>query len=351
MSDVPFGNANPPNSSTSQTNSISGQPLKQKHLPVQPQSEPINQDPEPSEDNADDVEGGPSNTTKKAQQSSTISLHSPCKERVSKPMKANDWHTKKKDIPPEASKTKAIISAATMAQYNVCFNSEHQLAASVTASLVNNASTLFAVNTKIYELRSSLSLDGQIAKDISHTPEEFHRLMFCSVIQMGLLSWAPDIAGNDPESMYNLLHEHIALKTFEQISIAGGYTKSVEAHSDDEYAQIKMADGVKKEVYKIKKKVGHSEKYTAFYRMIDKVSYVTALQTKRWKKGTKVLREHVEIEGPDTPESTITTLPKHIAIDFFEPNHWNELLMVQKQIELLKDGYVVELPKLDMCKT
>lgn len=108
MSDVPFGNANPPNSSTSQTNSISGQPLKQKHLPVQPQSEPINQDPEPSEDNADDVEGGPSNTTKKAQQSSTISLHSPCKERVSKPMKANDWHTKKKDIPPEASKTKAM---------------------------------------------------------------------------------------------------------------------------------------------------------------------------------------------------------------------------------------------------
>ncbi|PPQ90870.1 hypothetical protein CVT25_007340 [Psilocybe cyanescens] len=335
MSDVPFGNANPPNSSTSQTNSISGQPLKQKRLPVQPQSEPINPDPEPSEDNANDVEGGPSNTTKKAQQSSTISLHSPCKERVSKPMKANDWHTKKKDIPPEASKTKAIISAATMAQYN--------LAASVTASLVNNASTLFAVNTKICELRSSLSLDGQIAEDISHTPEEFHRLMFRSNILKTEEHSPGKVAANVELS-------HLQDKRCQMLKEQGFshnfiwiVAKPVEAHSDDEYAQIKMADGVKKEVYKIKKKVGCSEKYTAFYRMIDK--------TKRWKKGTKVLREHVEIEGPDTPESTITTLPKHIAIDFFEPNHWNELLMVQKKIELLKDGYVVELPKLDMCKT
>jgi len=49
-------------------------------------------------------------------------------------------------------------------------------------------------------------------------------LMFRTVASLGLDRWAPDVLSNDPESMYNLLHEHIALLTFEQVSGAFGYS-------------------------------------------------------------------------------------------------------------------------------
>jgi len=48
--------------------------------------------------------------------------------------------------------------------------------------------------------------------------------MFRTVACSGLEHWAPDVLSGDPESMYNLLHEHIALTTFEQVAIAFGYS-------------------------------------------------------------------------------------------------------------------------------
>jgi len=48
--------------------------------------------------------------------------------------------------------------------------------------------------------------------------------MFRTVACSGLEHWAPDVLSGDPESMYNLLHEHIALTTFEQVAVAYGYS-------------------------------------------------------------------------------------------------------------------------------
>ena len=48
--------------------------------------------------------------------------------------------------------------------------------------------------------------------------------MFRSVSHFGLERWAPDIISSDPDSMYNLLHKHIALITFEQVASAFGYS-------------------------------------------------------------------------------------------------------------------------------
>jgi hypothetical protein len=38
------------------------------------------------------------------------------------------------------------------------------------------------------------------------------------------MRWAPDVLSQDPESMYNLLHEYLALTTFEQIAGSFGYS-------------------------------------------------------------------------------------------------------------------------------
>lgn len=48
--------------------------------------------------------------------------------------------------------------------------------------------------------------------------------MFCTVAAAGLRRWAPDVLKASPDSMYNLLHKHLALSTFEQVSNAYGYS-------------------------------------------------------------------------------------------------------------------------------
>ena len=49
-------------------------------------------------------------------------------------------------------------------------------------------------------------------------------LMFRSVSYFGLTRWAPDIMSGDSDSMYNILHEHIALITFEQVASVFEYS-------------------------------------------------------------------------------------------------------------------------------
>ncbi|PPQ92330.1 hypothetical protein CVT25_008512 [Psilocybe cyanescens] len=60
---------------------------------------------------------------------------------------------------------------------------------------------------------------------------------------------------------------------------------------------------------------------------------------------------HQRIELPTPEPSAITTLPKHIAIDYFEPEYWNEVLTVQRKVELLKDSYIVAMPLPELCTT
>ena len=48
--------------------------------------------------------------------------------------------------------------------------------------------------------------------------------MFRTVSFFGLACWAPDVLSQDPNSMYNLLHEHIALMTFKQVTAGFGYS-------------------------------------------------------------------------------------------------------------------------------
>ena len=98
-----------------------------------------------------------------------------------------------------------------------------QLQNSVVSSLNDNLARIQNAKAKVDELLSSL-LDGMISANIRRIQECHLLLIFRTVACLGLEKWAPDILSGDPESMYNLLHEHIALKTFEQVSSAYGYS-------------------------------------------------------------------------------------------------------------------------------
>ena len=104
------------------------------------------------------------------------------------------------------------------------FSSAAAIRTSVHASLDANASNINDTQARVRRLLASLPEDhSSTANHIRRIPEGHILLMFRSVSYFGLARWAPDITSGDPDSMYNLLHEHIALITFEQVAIAFGY--------------------------------------------------------------------------------------------------------------------------------
>lgn len=164
-------------------------------------------------------------------------------KRPRKPKKPSDWHMRKGEVPKEAGKTKAAlelhlhvlwclphqstvppkVTPEDKVPFTQCYSSEAQLQNSVTSSLDDNSGRIQDAKAKVAELVSSLK-DGMIAANIRRIQECHLLLIFRTVACLGLAKWAPDVLSGDPESMYNLLHEHIALKTFEQVSTAYGYS-------------------------------------------------------------------------------------------------------------------------------
>ncbi|KAF8225327.1 hypothetical protein L208DRAFT_1408709, partial [Tricholoma matsutake] len=169
-----------------------------------------------------------------------------CKVFTKQPRKAkkpSDWHMRKGEVPKEAEETKAVlelhlcvlwclphqstvspkVAPEDKAPFTQHYLSEAQLQNSVTSSLDDNSGRIQDAKAKVAELLSSLE-DGMIAANIRCIQECHLLLIFRTVACLGLAKWAPDVLSGDPESMYNLLHEHIALKTFEQVSTGYGYS-------------------------------------------------------------------------------------------------------------------------------
>ncbi|KAF8219815.1 hypothetical protein L208DRAFT_1417653, partial [Tricholoma matsutake] len=163
---------------------------------------------------------------------------SPVTQETQKP---SDWHMRKGEVPKEAEKTKAAlelhlrvlwclphqstvppkVTPEDKVPFTQRYSSEAQLQNLVTSSLDDNSGRIQDTKAKVAELLSSLS-DGMISANI-RCIQECHLLLIFRAVAC-LAKWAPDVLSGDPESMYNLLHEHIALKTFEQVSAAYGYS-------------------------------------------------------------------------------------------------------------------------------
>lgn len=94
----------------------------------------------------------------------------------------------------------------------------------VTASLEQNEGHIQNAQAMMDEFLGSLQEGSTVSNNIKRIPNPHLLLMFRTVASLGLKRWAPDVLSGDPESLYNLLHEHIALTTFEQVSGAFGYS-------------------------------------------------------------------------------------------------------------------------------
>lgn len=130
---------------------------------------------------------------------------------------------------PAQSSLPPVALDANITRYNERFKSktDDDIRESVTSRLdraAGNAETVESALTAFRELQQQTQAGGLIVSNIRKISEPHLRLIFQAIASFELDQWAPDIQSNDPDSLYNLLHEHLAISTFQQISVAFGYT-------------------------------------------------------------------------------------------------------------------------------
>ncbi|KAF8155850.1 hypothetical protein B0H34DRAFT_675962 [Crassisporium funariophilum] len=128
------------------------------------------------------AQAGPSGLKRK--QSKDKSTPDPHTQRQRKyKMLPSNYHLKRKEVPKDAEKTK------------------------------------LAYQLHIHALWGLPAQDSIPPKVTNALKEPFLK----TVTSLGLRSWALDVLSGDPDSMYNLLHKHVAFTTFEKVAAAHGY--------------------------------------------------------------------------------------------------------------------------------
>ncbi|KAH9474345.1 hypothetical protein JR316_0012803 [Psilocybe cubensis] len=235
--------------------SSSGQDIQMDQSPshtlVQPQTQHQAHSPTPAlgssskkrkEPDTQPVASGPSSSKKSR-------IIAPLPSRPKRPKKPSDYHLRKSDIKATDKNIKSAlelhirilwrlasqnavpptVTPDDRAAFNKRFNpsdatSSSALRVSVMSSLDDNSVNINAARNVVDNFLSNLPSSGTIASRIRRMAESDLLLMFRTVAAMGLRKWAPDLLGNGPGTAYNLLHEHIALVTFEQVLLSYGYS-------------------------------------------------------------------------------------------------------------------------------
>lgn len=109
---------------------------------------------------------------------------------------------------------------------------QHNADASVQAAIKRAATMNREATLKFEDLRNAISHAGATNKKSSLYRDmrrmlsyEIHiKFAYSALLSLGLSTFTPDIYGNNPDSFYNLLHERIALSTFEHMCTSFAYT-------------------------------------------------------------------------------------------------------------------------------
>ena len=182
-------------------------------------------------------------------------------KKSKKPKQAHDWHLTKAEVPPDSEKTKVrieifrfritsyrffqvaleihirvlwglvgqssippTVSNIEKSHYDGRFDSKNAIRTSVSATLDSQSGDIQKARDAVLQLHEKVKNEqGRIATNIKRIPEPVLLMMFRTVASYGLKGWKPDLLSSDASSMYNFLHETIALLTFEQATAAYGY--------------------------------------------------------------------------------------------------------------------------------
>jgi len=126
----------------------------------------------------------------------------------------------------------------TISVYQQRFSTAGAIATSVRGILKMNSKAIDNVLDKVTKFRNSLpdETSSTISGNIRRIPEDHLLYMHGAVATLRLSRWNPDVMSTDPNSMYNILHEQLAIQTFQHVVISHGY-----AHFGINHEKMKMS--------------------------------------------------------------------------------------------------------------
>ncbi|KAJ7120376.1 hypothetical protein C8R44DRAFT_623698, partial [Mycena epipterygia] len=161
-----------------------------------------------------------------------------------KPQKPKNWKIIRKQVPDDAvGLQKALhlhlrvsmnllsqravprrLTAQQMAPFEARFSSADDINTQLSGIIGSTIPPTNDVYRWISEfLRTIKAMSSQTARDAVRIGEQHLRVIFNAIANTGLHAFAPDVFGN-VESMYNLVHEHLAIHTFRAIAVAWAYS-------------------------------------------------------------------------------------------------------------------------------
>jgi len=117
------------------------------------------------------------------------------------------------------------LDGNTISIYQQRFSNAGVIVSSVHSILKNNSTAIDAILAKVTEFHNNLpdETSSTISGNIRRIPEDHLLFMHCAVATLRLPRWNPNVLATDPNSMYNILHEQLALQTFQNVVISRGY--------------------------------------------------------------------------------------------------------------------------------
>ncbi|EDR04503.1 uncharacterized protein LACBIDRAFT_330689 [Laccaria bicolor S238N-H82] len=302
--------------------------------------------------------------------------------RSKKGKRPSDWHLTKGEIPEKSEATKLAlqvhcqalwqllsqnsvppkVTLVDRAHYNSRFSSESAIKSSVHASLDANSVDINQAQSRVQQLLDSLTdLNSTTANHIQRIDESFLCLMFRTISFFGLARWAPDVLSQDPNSMYNLLHEHIALVTFEQVAAGFGYS-----HLGIDLSLIRNSV--------LMRKLYCNFVYSYMHGIAKSERQVRILKAQGFNERTVDLADEAEAHSDDelAEGDSGSQLTYHIKVKDgcsikvksffwmldsqppklqFDPGYWNTTLTVRERLDYIEHGVRIGLPLAEHCQT
>lgn len=139
---------------------------------------------------------------------------------------------------PSQNKVPPTPSKAVITVFQSRFSDKGAIATSVRDTLSDNAKKIDGARDLVSNFRNDLPHESTsiISGNIRRIPEDQLIYIHSVVASLGLKAWNPDVLSTDPNSMYNILHEQLAIQTFQHLVAAHGY-----AHMGINHSKIKLS--------------------------------------------------------------------------------------------------------------
>ncbi|KAJ3796507.1 hypothetical protein GGU11DRAFT_133361 [Lentinula aff. detonsa] len=110
------------------------------------------------------------------------------------------------------------VSPVDISNFNQRFTSANNRANDIEKLIQGVTSSSNAIAASVQAVKHNAFLGrGIIAKQVGRIEDSFLEKIFSAITALGLDRWAPDVTGGHPDSVYNLVHEQVAISTFKML--------------------------------------------------------------------------------------------------------------------------------------